>query len=42
MNLNDGDEGRVEVVRLRFFSVEHFDRIRSTGNGEDGTAEEVF
>ena len=42
MDLHDGDEGSVEVVAFWLLGVENFDWESTTGDGEDGTAVEVF
>lgn len=42
MNLHDGDEGGVEVVGFGFLGVEDLDGIGTSGDGEDGAAEEVL
>ena len=39
MDLHDGDERRVKIVRFRLASVEDFDGKRSSGNGKDGCLE---
>ena len=36
MNLHDGDERGVKIIRFRFASVEDFYGKRPSGNGENG------
>ena len=42
MDLHDGDEGCIEVVGFWLLGVKDLDRIRASGDGEDGTSKEVF
>lgn len=42
MNLHDGDETGVQVVRLRFFGVENLHWEGSSRDGEDGRFKEIL
>ena len=42
MNLHDGNKRGVEVVAFRLFGIKHFDRIGSSGDGEDRAFVEIL
>ena len=42
MDLHDGNERCIKIVRFRLFSVEDLNRVGATGNSEDRTLEEVL
>jgi hypothetical protein len=42
VDLHDGDQRCIQVIAFRLLGVKDFDRERSTGNGENGTAVEVL
>ena len=42
VDLHDGDETGVKVIRLGFFAVEHLHRVGPSRDGEDGRFVEVL
>ena len=42
MDLHDGDEAGVQVVRLGLLGVQHLHGVRPTGDGEDGRLVEIL
>lgn len=41
MDLHDSNKGSIQIVSLRGFSVQDFDRESSSRDGEDGTVVEI-
>ena len=41
MDLHDGDEWRIYVVRLRGFRKQHLDGVRAARDAKDGAIEEI-
>ena len=42
MDLHDGYERRVQIIRFGFLCVQNFDRKCSTWDGEDGCFHEIL